>query len=326
MSFHSQLITLVLLHFLLLATGHTPSILESRVALSEIPIVDISPLWTIGIGHGPHTADVSAMVQHIHYALSNIGFMYVTNHGIPQQVIDEAMSASKAFFDRSLHDKQTFAIETSGQALHGYTALFGENTDPTGKAQELKESFDFGRLAADNVTRPFFGPTPWPSSDFKHTMMAYHDAMLALARKIMVGIALSLDLPADFFDAMLHEPVGIARMMHYPPPPPTTAEKNVTGIGAHTDYGCLTILGQDDVGGLQVMNRDQQWIDAPPVAGTFIINIGDMIQMLTNDVYIANLHRFENTVGKDRYSTPFFFDVDFHTVFESLPQFNAILL
>lgn len=281
-----------------------------RMALDHIPVIDLAPLTGGG--------ETAAMAADIRAALTNIGFMYVRNHGVSQDLIDRAYAASKAFFALPDETKMALHITGSGAALHGYTELFGENNDP-GRTIDLKEIFDLGREARDGQVRPFFGPTPWPGDlpAFRATMMAYHDAMLALARRIMSGIALSLDLPGDYFDAMMQEPIGIQRLLHYPSQT-TVVDDRMIGIGAHTDYGCLTILSQDDVGGLQVMNRDGDWVEAPPLPGAFLINIGDMMQRLTNDRYLANLHRVINVSGRERYSMPFFFDVDFDTVFAPL--------
>lgn len=281
-----------------------------RVAMDHIPVIDLAPLQGIG--------DKGAMAQAIHDALSNIGFMYVKHHGVDQALIDAAFAQSKTFFDQPEADKMALHITGSGEALHGYTELFGENNDP-GRTRDLKEIFDLGRMPADGVTRPFFGPTPWPPAlpEFRRVMEAYHLELLALAQRLMGGIALSLGLPEGYFEPMMTEPVGIQRLLHYPPQD-KVADDSLIGIGAHTDYGCLTLLAQDPVGGLQVMNRDGAWIEAPHIPGTFVVNIGDMVQRLTNDVYLANLHRVINTSGRQRYSIPFFFDVDFDTVFAPL--------
>lgn len=277
-----------------------------RLALDHVPAVDLTPLRSGG--------DTAAMAARIAHALGNIGFMYVTGHGVAQDVTARAFAAAEAFFALPEEDKTALHITGSGPALHGYTGFFGETNDP-GRSRDLKEIFDLGREAADGRVRPFFGPTPWPPSlpEFRADMMAYHDAMLDLARQIMAGIALSLGLAEDHFAPLMQEPIGIQRMLHYPPQA-RVDDDSLIGIGAHTDYGCLTILAQDDAGGLQVMNRDGVWIEAPPVPDAFVINVGDMLQRLTNDRYLANLHRVINVSGRDRYSLPFFFDFDAETV------------
>lgn len=287
------------------------SLRAGRMALDHVPVIDLGPMQGAG--------DKQAMAREIHAALANIGFMYVRNHGIDQRLINRTFAAAAEFFALPLDQKMALHIRQSGEALHGYTELFGENTDP-GRTRDLKEIFDLGREAADGQVRPFFGPTPWPPAlpCFRDVMMTYHIELLGLARRLMAAMALSLDLPESYFEPMMQEPVAIQRLLHYPPQD-RVQDDSLIGIGAHTDYGCLTILAQDDVGGLQVMNRDGAWIEAPPMPGTFVINIGDIIQRLTNDVYLANLHRVINVSGRERYSIPFFFDLDFDTVLTPLP-------
>ena len=284
-----------------------------RLSLDRIPVVDLAPFT--GSGRKVDTA------RDIHAALSNIGFMYVKNHGVSANLIAEAYAVSKRFFDLPQAEKDALTITQSGVALHGYTGSFQENTDPE-KTKDYKEVFDLGRMASDGHTRPFFGPTPWPVAlpDFPRIMQDYHAAMLALAHRLMAGIALSLGLEETYFEPMMKEPIGIQRLLHYPPQD-RVADDSLIGIGAHTDYGFLTILSQDDVGGLQVLNRDKVWIDAPPIEGTFIVNIGDMLQMLTNGHYLANLHRVINVSGRERYSIPCFFDLDYHTTIAPLDRF-----
>lgn len=208
-------------------------------------------------------------------------------------------------------------VSNSDTALRGYIELFGENTDP-GKTKDLKECFDIGPEGPPTAT-PFFGPNQWPDAmpTFRDAIYGYHEAMKILSKQLLRGVALSLDLAPDYFDAKMQNPISIQRLLHYPPQTGRIAEGTI-GIGAHTDYGNLTILAQDDVGGLQVMNRDGQWIEGTPIPGTFVINIGDLIQKLTNDLYLANLHRVVNTSGRERYSIPFFIDADYDAVFEPL--------
>jgi len=282
----------------------------ARLPLDHVPTIDLSPIRT---GQGK-----AQMAQDIHTALANIGFMYVTGHGIDPALIQRAFDVTEAFFDLPQPTKDALHIENSGVALHGYTPHFGENTDPT-RTRDLKEIFDLGRPAADGQTRPFFGPTPWPKDlpEMREVMDTYHAAMLTLAHHLMRGIALSLGLEENYFEPMMREPIGIQRLLHYPPQDKVEDDRLI-GIGAHTDYGCLTILAQDNVGGLQVMHRDGHWVDAPSVPNTFIINIGDMLQQLTNDTYLANLHRVINVSGRERYSIPCFFDVDYDTEFAPL--------
>ncbi|PWE33856.1 isopenicillin N synthase family oxygenase [Maritimibacter sp. 55A14] len=276
-----------------------------RIALDRVPVIDLGPLRAGG--------DTAAMAAAIRHALTHIGFMYVRGHGVPREITRRAYAAARDFFALPEAERMALHITGSGAALHGYTERFGENNDP-GRTIDLKEIFDLGREAADGCIRPFFGATPWPPAlpGFRTAMMAHHDAMLGLGRDVMAAIALSLELPRDHFEPMMQEPISIQRVLHYPPQVAVRDDRMI-GIGAHTDYGCLTVLSQDASGGLQVMNRDGRWIEAPPIPDTFVINIGDMMQRLTNDLYLANLHRVINVSGRARYSMPFFFDFDHDT-------------
>ncbi|AZO18075.1 isopenicillin N synthase family oxygenase [Mesorhizobium sp. M2A.F.Ca.ET.043.05.1.1] len=282
-----------------------------RESFDKLPVVDIAPLLD--------GSNKQRVAKEIHWALSNTGFMYVKNHGIPQDYVDSVFDVSRRFFDLPMSQKMALHISKSDVALRGYIEPFGENTDP-GKTKDLKECIDIGpeRLMLEG---PFFGPNQWPSSlpEFRELTYGYHQKMVGLAKKILQGIALSLDLSESYFESLMRNPISIQRLLHYPPQSGYISEE-IIGIGAHTDYGNLTILAQDDVGGLQVMNRDGDWVEGIPIRGTFVINIGDLIQRLTNDLYLANMHRVINTSGRERYSIPFFIDADFDAIVESLPS------
>ncbi|MER8684614.1 MULTISPECIES: 2-oxoglutarate and iron-dependent oxygenase domain-containing protein [unclassified Mesorhizobium] len=282
-----------------------------RESFDKLPVVDIAPLLD--------GSNKQRVAKEIRWALSNTGFMYVKNHGIPQAVVDSVLDVSRRFFDLPMPQKHALHISNSDVALRGYVELFGENTDP-GRTKDLKECFDIGpeRSMLDG---PFFGPNQWPSSlpGFRELIYGYHQKMVSLAKTLLKGIALSLDQSESFFENLTRNPISIQRLLHYPPQSGYVSEE-IIGIGAHTDYGNLTILAQDDVGGLQVMNRDGDWIEGVPIHGTFVINIGDLIQRLTNDVYLANMHRVVNISGRERYSIPFFIDADFKAIIEPLPS------
>jgi isopenicillin N synthase-like dioxygenase len=282
-----------------------------RETFDKIPVVDVASLLD--------GSNKQAVAKEIRWALSNAGFMYVKNHGVPQDFVESVFDVTRLFFDLPMARKMELHVSKSDVALRGYIEPFGENTDP-GKTRDLKECFDIGpeRTAVEG---PFFGPNQWPSTlpRLQELTYGYHQKMVDLSKKLLRGIALSLDLPESYFESLMRNPISIQRLLHYPPQHGQIAE-DIIGTGAHTDYGNLTILAQDDVGGLQVMNRDGDWVEGTPIHGTVVINIGDLIQRLTNDVYLANMHRVVNSSGRERYSIPFFIDANYDAVIEPLPS------
>jgi isopenicillin N synthase-like dioxygenase len=272
-----------------------------RQEFDRIPQIDLS-----GLRDGSDPQGTAAAIR---WACTHVGFFYIKGHGVPDRTVEDAFDGAHALFALSPAEKAALHIDRSGEALRGYTGPFEENTNP-GVTRDYKECFDAG-IERPGARGPFEGPNQWPPAlpGFRTAVEAYLDAMLGTATLTLEGIALSLDLPRDFFAAKMTRPLMIQRMIHYPSQS-GFVEEGVIGIGAHTDYGLMTILAQDDVGGLQVMNRSGHWVEAPPIPGTFVVNIGGLMQRLTNDLYIANLHRVVNISGRERYSLPCFVDAD----------------
>lgn len=290
----------------MMAAAKTETLLDDplhaqREEFDRIPQIDLS-----GLADG---SDANAVATAIRWACIHVGFFYIKGHGIPAAVVDGAFAAARDLFELSEEEKAALHIDRSGEALRGYTGPFEENTNP-GITRDYKECFDVG-IEYSGTCGPFQGPNQWPAAlpGFRPAIERYLEAVLAAARLTLEGVALSLDLPPDFFAAKMTRPLMIQRMIHYPPQS-GFIDESLIGIGAHTDYGLMTILAQDDVGGLQVMNRSGRWVEAPPIPGTFVVNIGGLMQRLTNDLYIANLHRVVNASGRERYSLPCFVDAD----------------
>jgi isopenicillin N synthase-like dioxygenase len=199
------------------------------------------------------------------------------------------------------------------RCLHGYEPLRAQTLEP-GSPPDLKEGFLIGLdLPLEHpavIQDPAnYGPNQWPAGvpDFKPVMAAYFREMLRVSQEVLRGLALTLEVPADYFDEFCDTPVSTLRLLHYPTQPekPLPGEK---GCGAHTDWGAVTILLQDDAGGLQVLSRDRGWVHATPVAGSVVVNLGDLMGRWTNNLYRSTMHRVINTSGRARYSVPFFFD------------------
>jgi len=165
------------------------------------------------------------------------------------------------------------------------------------------------------------GQNVWPEGlpGFRSSVLAYYHAVIRLGQALFPLFALALDLPESFFDDKTTKPAAIMRLLHYPPQPAKPLDR-VLGIGAHTDYECFTILWQDEVGALQVMNTAGKWIDAVPIEGTLVLNLGDQFARWTNDVFKSTVHRAINKSGRERYSIPLFFGTDYNVKLEPLPS------
>ncbi|CAH0168171.1 isopenicillin N synthase family dioxygenase [Pseudomonas brassicacearum] len=283
-------------------------LVSKQTTFEEIPFIDIAPLLD--------GSDPRKVARQIGETCEKVGFFYIKNHGVSRALIDAMYAQTKGFFAMPFDKKNKLNVVNSGPTLRGYIPMYAENVDPE-NTRDFKECFDYG--AHYDEVSPFFGANLMPTElpKFSDVCDAYHDAMLDLARQLISAIALSLDLPADYFEKLQRQTITIQRLLHYPSQSGEISQKEI-GIGAHTDYGFLTILFQDKVGGLQVRNRAGEWVSAPPVEDTFIVNIGDLVQTLTNDRYTSTMHRVINTSGVERYSIPFFIDLDFDATVETV--------
>src|SRR6266511_674522 len=291
--------------------------------ISKLPIVDVAPLVT-GAG------DRSRVATEIGQACRDSGFFYIVGHGIDARLQQQLEESSRRFFAQDFATKMEIAMERGGRAWRGYFAVGAELT--SGKP-DVKEGIYFGaELPADHPRvkdgTPLHGANLFPRNmpDLRDAVLAYMDAMTRLGHRLMEGIALSLGLNASYFaDRYTGEPFTLFRIFNYPGDPPTPDDEPRWGVGEHTDYGLLTILKQDDTGGLQVKSRGG-WISAPPIPGSFVCNIGDMLDRMTAGQYRSTPHRVQNVTRRDRLSFPFFFDPNFDARLQPILAPDAVLV
>ncbi|MEM9629064.1 MAG: 2-oxoglutarate and iron-dependent oxygenase domain-containing protein [Pseudomonadota bacterium] len=267
----------------------------------SLPVIDIA-----GLASSDAQARRSVGTA-LHEACSTYGFFYCTGHGVPEALMDAVMSEVRALFD--LPDAAKARLDKAASPCNrGYEALGGQTLQP-GAMPDRKEGFYISEEVTEGdprLGRFNQGPNQWPTDlpAFRPVMMAYFGALSVVGATLMRGMALSLDLEEDAFEPFTRQPLATLRLLHYPPSRPEMPDE--MGAGAHTDFGGLTLLMQDEVGGLQVKGPDG-WIDAPPMPGAYIVNLGDMIARWTNDRYRSTVHRVINRSGRERYSVPFFY-------------------
>ena len=264
--------------------------------------------------------DVCAVAEAIDSACRDIGFFVISGHGIDGQVRRDLDDAAREFFGLPDEAKAEIAMPRAGLAWRGWFPVGGELT--SGRP-DRKEGIYFGEEhGADHpgvrAGRPLHGPNLFPEQParLRPLVLDYMSALTALGQSVLDAVALGLGLPRTWFRTHLTaDPVVLFRIFHYPPSEPAADD---WGVGEHTDYGLLTLLGQDGNAGLQVRTADG-WVDVPPDPDTFVCNIGDMLERLTGGRYRSTPHRVLNASGADRLSYPFFLDPSWDAVVGRLP-------
>jgi isopenicillin N synthase-like dioxygenase len=265
-----------------------------------IPVIDVGAL----VGRG---GDRGAVARAIGAACREHGFFYAVGHGVDPALEARLVAVAQSFFAQPEAEKRAIAMERGGRAWRGW---FPVGAELTSGRPDWKEGIYFGAEldASDPRVRsgtPLHGPNLFPAIPaFRDAVLAWLAAMTRLGHTLMGGIALSLDLPEDWFAARYTaDPLTLFRIFNYPELPGA----GHWSVGEHTDYGVLTILLQDDAGGLEVKSGGD-WIAAPPIAGSFVCNLGDMLDRMTGGLYRSTPHRVRNAARRDRLSFPFFFD------------------
>ena len=288
-----------------------------RLDFDEIPVVDIAGLFSSRL------ADRRAVAARISEVCRTVGFMYIGNHRVPERLIEGIYREADAFFALPLEEKLRWSINKI-KRHRGYVGYGDIAADPHHEGGvDLQEAYEVSlELPADDpdylAGNIMYGPNVWPDqpAGFHRAVYDYYEAVLGLGAYLYRGFALALDMPEDYFADKVDKPVAQLRVVYYPPVEGPVDPRNI-GVGAHTDYECFTILHQQ-APGLQVRNRAGDWVEAPPIPGTFVVNIGDMMERWTNDLYASTVHRVINTSGRKRFALPLFFGANYDTVVNCL--------
>lgn len=282
----------------------------------SLPVIDMAALGT------GESAD-AALAEQLDAAFRTVGFCYFRNIGVAASVREGLFAASRQFHALPDADKRRLAIN----GFHrGYMAPNTSLIETSTVARVTRPNFSESLMLMHEVApgdprfgRPLQGPNQWPDvPGFRAAAEDYMAAMLAFCRRLLRPMALALGLPADWFAPFFATPTVFLRLLHYPPQPPDAPE-DAFGSAPHTDYGFLTILAQDDAGGLEVRRRDGTWLPARPLPGTWVVNVADMLARWTNGRWQSTPHRVRNLSGGDRYSCPYFFDMDMDAVIDCVP-------
>jgi isopenicillin N synthase-like dioxygenase len=266
--------------------------------VDELPIVDLS--------------DLATAAPAIDRACREFGFFYVVGHGVDPVLGERLDELAREFFGLPEEEKAAIAMAKGGRAWRGWFPVGGELTSGV---PDRKEGIYFGtELGPDHPKVRegvvLHGPNLFPArpAALRETVLAYLDALERVGQRLAEALAMTMGLDRSWFA----DPLILFRIFHYPPDP----SPGEWGVGEHTDYGILTLLRQDDAGGLEVRAADGSWIDAPPVPDSFVCNLGDMLERMTDGAYRSTPHRVRNTSGVSRLSFPFFFDPGWDVVID----------
>lgn len=278
---------------------------------SFIPVLDLAPA---------RGGNIALLGEQIHEAFVTSGFCYIKNHGISEECIERLRQEALDFFHLPLSEKDRYRPK---QAVRGFNAL--NRTIMYGAEKpDYKEFYQIGpEFLPDGLKEPpqneLQGVNVWPEGRpaFRQAFLDYYQAAAECGQLLLKAVASSLNLPPDFFKKKYHYPLQRTQTIWYPPAEMPLGSESITyGVAPHTDYGCITLLWQDDTGGLEVQNLQNEWVPAAPIPGTLVINIGDLLCRWSNNRYRSNMHRVLNKSGKERFSVATFYDPDFDAVID----------
>lgn len=287
--------------------------------VQTIPILDLAPYFSGEAGA------LEATAEQLRFACEHVGFYYITNHGVPRELVDRVFAEAERFHALPLEVKLALKANRHNIGYMPYkSSVFRASRFYDGEAPDLNAAFFLRRdLPADHADvlagRRFRGRNQWPDHlpGFRETLVAYLAQMEALASRLIPLYAAALGLPPDYFSEAFTDPMYILRLTHYPAGQVHIPDQY--GIAPHSDSSFMTLLAQNKVPGLSICLPSGRWIDAPVIPGTFVVNSGDNLHRWTNERFLSTPHRAINASGVERYAIPFFFDCNLDHVMDCLP-------
>lgn len=274
------------------------------MSIKSLPVIDFSPVTQ----HDKRgIADVARQIRD---ACETLGFFYISHHGVSARTIDDAQATMRRFFDLPVEEKRRVAVNKTHRGWHeiGGALMYGA-TKP-----DYKEFFGIGlELPADDpdvlAGQKLRGPNNWPDfmPDVQRHFYRYYEEIGRCGETLLWVVAQSLGVDPDFFVRQYTKRMQRTQAVFYPPQPAELGDDQF-GVAPHTDYGCITLLWQDDIGGLEVRTLDGRWIEAPPIEGTFVINVGDLLARWSNNRFSSTPHRVVNRSASKRLSIATFYD------------------
>jgi isopenicillin N synthase-like dioxygenase len=291
-----------------------------RGDFSEIPVVDVGPLF------GGGEAGLHAVAEDLRDHLEKVGFVYIAGHNVPHDSIEAVREEGKRFFALPDEEKLKLKIDKNFRGYLPFNAstIVTSSVAKVSKPNQSESLMFMHEVKPDDPAvaagEPLQGPNQWPDEakvpGFHATIDTYVGQMNLLARNIIDAIAVALGMQPEAMRPFFRRPTTFLRLLHYPT---QREEDGLFGSAPHTDYGCITLLAQDDVGGLEVKNKAGDWVPAPPMRDTFVMNVGDILARWSNDRFVSTPHRVINRSGRERYSQPFFFDPAMDSMIEAFP-------
>ncbi|KAI1625624.1 hypothetical protein EDD37DRAFT_625178 [Exophiala viscosa] len=271
----------------------------------EIPVIDVGNIYSENLEERRQKAEEVANV------CKTVGFMYIKNHGISQDLIDEVFELSRKYHDQPLEVKMKEDVYKS-ETLRGYERVMAKSGTTVKKG-----SFLYSYDPDNDPQPPQLSPeqrelcigihNQWPENwpEFRTKLLLYQAELLKLSRALLRTFALGLGAEENYFDSIVTAPFISIILQNYATRPPGAEDPD--SLGAHSDFETFTILLQDMLGGLEILNKNGVYVPAKPIRGTFVVNVGDFLQRISNDQFVSTVHRVRNTSGLSRYSVPFFF-------------------